>query len=65
MNLTVLKVDPAGNLVDSQGRPVEQKRSVVRNLGRLEQIFSCAERLLTRSECEAVPTPGQGDDKKA
>jgi hypothetical protein len=67
MNLTVLKVNPAGNLVDPDGRPVKQKRSVVRNLGRLEQIFSCAERLLTRSDpddcLQAADT--QGEIKKA
>ena len=67
MNLTVLKVNPPGNLVDSDGRPVKQKRSVVRNLGRLEQIMSCAERLLTRSEPDDClhPPDNQGEIKKA
>ena len=67
MNLTVLKVNPAGNLVDPDGRPVKQKRSVVRNLGRLEQIFSCAERLLTRSDPDDClrPPDTQGEIKKA
>ena len=67
MNLTVLKVNSAGNLVDSDGRPVEQKRSVLRNLSRIEQIFSCAERLLTRSgPDDCLPPPDtQGEIKKA
>jgi hypothetical protein len=55
MNLTVLKCNPAGEVVDSEGHPVPHKRSVLRNLGRLEQIFSCAERLLTRCEADECP----------
>ena len=66
MNLTVLKCNPAGELVDSEGRLLPQNRSVLRNLGRIEQIFSCAERLLTRSDLEdSPPSPDdQGAIKK-
>ena len=68
MNLTVLKCNPAGELVDSDGRLLPRNRNVLRNLGRIEQIFSCAERLLTRSDpddCSPLPADAQVEIKKA
>jgi hypothetical protein len=65
MNLTVLKCDTEGRLVDSQGNPVKTKLDVARNLGRLEQIFACAARVLTRHEEHDLPQEGQVEIKKA
>ena len=42
-------------------KPPKLKRCVVRNLGRIEQIFACAERLLERHE----ESPTQGAIKNA
>ena len=44
--------------------PPKLKRCVVRNLGRVEQILACAERLLDRHDPPAPPTP-QGAAKNA
>ena len=35
-------------------KPTKLKRCVVRNLGRVEQIFACAERLMDRPEDDVV-----------
>lgn len=65
MNLTVLKCDTEGRVVDSEGRQVQPKLSVARNLGRLEQIFSCAARILTRPDEREHPPEAHEEIKKA
>ena len=65
MNLTVLKCDTEGRVVDSEGRQVQPKLSVARNLGRIEQIFACAARILTRSDDPDHPPEVQEETKKA
>jgi hypothetical protein len=54
MSLTVIKYGADGEPIfeedTSSQKPVKLKRSVVRNLGRIEQIFACAERLLERTD---------------
>ena len=45
-------------------KPTKLKRTVVRCLGRIEQIFACAERAVDRSELLSEP-PAQGATKTA
>ena len=45
-------------------KPTKLKRTVVRCLGRIEQIFACAERAVDRSELLGGP-PSQGAAKNA
>ena len=65
MNLTVMKCDKEGQLVDSDGPPSRRKLSVARNLGRIEQIFACATRILSRPEEQQLPADVQVEVKKA
>ncbi len=51
MSLTVKYSADGQPLRDEDApKPEKLKRCVVRNLGRLEQIFACAERLMERHE---------------
>ena len=52
MSLTVIKYGADGEpILDEEApKPAKLKRCVVRNLGRVEQILACAERLLERTE---------------
>lgn len=45
-------------------KPAKLKRTVVRCLGRIEQICACAERILDRSDAVRV-VPVQGADRNA
>ena len=49
---------------DRQPNPVKLKRTVVRCLGRLEQICACAERILGRP-AHLSDLSGQGETKNA
>jgi hypothetical protein len=39
---------------EEAAKSAKQKRCVLRNLGRIEQIIACAERLMERPEDESV-----------
>lgn len=65
MSLTVPKCKKEGQLVDSDGPQSRRKLSVARNLGRIEQIFACATRILNRPEEQKLPDDVQVEIKKA
>jgi hypothetical protein len=52
MSLTVVvdNTDIDNTRTSADGKPSKLKRCVVRNLGRIEQIFACAERLMERHD---------------
>ena len=52
MSLPVVSYTSDGKPVYAEGaaNPAKLKRCVVRNLGRIEQIFACAERLMERHD---------------
>ena len=56
MSLTVIAYTSDGKPVygEESSKPAKLKRCVVRNLGRIEQIFACAERLMDRPEDDVV-----------
>ena len=65
MSSTVVGYLPDGKPIYGDSAPPEKlKRCVVRNLGRVEQILACAERLMDRHEVVVVQ-PVQGAIKNA
>jgi hypothetical protein len=65
VSLSVIGYSEDGKPIYGELPPTPKlKRCVVRNLGRVEQILACAERLLDRHDVPSLPTV-QGAAKNA